>query len=46
MPNGPIVLLTGASGYLRDKIYIAILSNIWHLDLDSIRDGIYDIYKK
>lgn len=30
--------------YLRDKMYIAILSNIWHLNLYQIRNGIHDIY--
>lgn len=32
--------------YLRDKMYIAILSNIWHLGLYPVKDAIYDIYKK
>lgn len=32
------------AAYLRDKMFIAILSNIWHLDLYQIRNGIHDIY--
>ncbi len=34
------------TAYLRDKMFIAILSNIWHLNLYQIRNEIRDIYVK